>query len=134
MLKQSKLMWEMPKTANDFVFSLNSESWRFLLPREVNGKESACQCRRSGFSPWVGKIPCSRKWQPIPVFFPGKTHGYRSLASYSPWGQRVRHKLASNQPPQWRVLHSVTLFIQMSIQIWVYPYFCEVQKQLQFYQ
>ena len=28
----------------------------------------------------------SRKWQPIPVFLPGKSHGQRSLADYSPWG------------------------------------------------
>ena len=26
-----------------------------------------------------------RKWQPIPVFLPGKFHGQRSLAGYSPW-------------------------------------------------
>ena len=36
------------------------------------------------FDPWVGKIPWSRKWQPTPVFLPGKFHGRRSLASYSP--------------------------------------------------
>ena len=36
--------------------------------------------------PWVGKIPCRRKCQPTPVFLPGKIHGQRSLASYSPWG------------------------------------------------
>ena len=29
----------------------------------LSGKESACQCRRCGFDPWVGKIPWSRKWQ-----------------------------------------------------------------------
>ena len=29
---------------------------------------------------WVGKIPWRRKWQPIPVFLPGKSHGQRSLA------------------------------------------------------
>ena len=34
--------------------------------------ESACQCRRCGFDPWVGKIPCRRKWQPTPVFLAGK--------------------------------------------------------------
>ena len=33
----------------------------------------------------VRKIPWRRKWQPIPVFFPGKSHGQRSLAVYSPW-------------------------------------------------
>ena len=27
-----------------------------------------------------------RKWQPIPVFLPGKSHGQASLVGYSPWG------------------------------------------------
>ena len=36
--------------------------------------------------PRVGKIPWRRKWQPIPVFLPGKCHGHRSLAGYSSWG------------------------------------------------
>jgi len=57
------------------------------LPRWCNGKESACQyrrCWRPGFGPWVGKTPWSRKWQPTPVFLPGKFHGQRSLTDYSP--------------------------------------------------
>ena len=29
-----------------------------------------------------------RKWQPTPVFFPGKSHGQRSLVGYSPWGRK----------------------------------------------
>ena len=33
-------------------------------------KKSTCQCKRPRFDPWVGKIPWSRKWQPIPVFLP----------------------------------------------------------------
>ena len=41
--------------------------------------------RRHGFDPWVGKIPWRRKRQHIPVFLPGKFHGQRSLAGYSPW-------------------------------------------------
>ena len=28
------------------------------------------------------------KWQPITVFLPGKFHGQRSLAGYSPWGRK----------------------------------------------
>ena len=38
-----------------------------------------------GSDPWVRKIPWRRKWQSIPVFLPGKSHGQRSLAGYSPW-------------------------------------------------
>ena len=28
-----------------------------------------------------------RKWQPIPVFLPGESHGRRSLVGCSPWGR-----------------------------------------------
>ena len=41
--------------------------------------------KRSEFDPWVGKIPWSRKWQPTPIFLPGKSPGQRSLVGYSPW-------------------------------------------------
>ena len=51
---------------------------------------------RHEFDPWVRKIPWRRKWQPTPVFLPGKSHGQRSLGGYSPWGwQRVRHDLVT---------------------------------------
>ena len=32
--------------------------------------------------------PWRRKWQPTPVLLPGKSHGWRSLAGYSPWGHK----------------------------------------------
>ena len=53
-------------------------------------KKPTCPCRRHrrhGFSLWVGKIPWSRKWQPIPVFSPGRSHGQR-LVGYSLWGRK----------------------------------------------
>ena len=53
------------------------------FPDGVSGKEPACQCRRHKrcrFDPWVGKIPWRRKWQPIPVFLLGISHGQRILA------------------------------------------------------
>ena len=56
------------------------------LPRWLSGKESTYQCRKHRFHPWVRKIPWWRKWQPTPVFLPGKSHGQRSLEGYSPWG------------------------------------------------
>ena len=47
-----------------------------------------CRSRRwRGFDPWVRKIPWRRAWQPNPVFLPAESHGQRSLAGYSPWGQ-----------------------------------------------
>ena len=35
------------------------------FPPGSDGKESACQCRRLGFDPWVRKIPWRREWQPL---------------------------------------------------------------------
>ena len=79
------------------VTATGSQSWTGLkrlvtgLPRWRSGKESACQCRRHkrrGFNPWVRMLPWRRKWQPTPVFLPGKFHGQRSLGGYSPWGRK----------------------------------------------
>ena len=50
----------------------------------LSGKESACQCRKHGFNPWIVKIPWRREWQPIPVFLSGKSHGQSRLAGYHP--------------------------------------------------
>ena len=56
------------------------------LPRWLSGKESASQCSRCGFYPWVEKIPWRGKWQPTLVLLPGKSHGQSNLVGYSPWG------------------------------------------------
>ena len=39
------------------------------------------------------KIPWSRKWQLVPVFLPGISHGQRSLVGYSPWGHKSQTQL-----------------------------------------
>ena len=52
------------------------------------GKESDCQCRRHRFDPWVRNMPWRRKWQSTAVFLPGKSHGQKALACYSPWGYK----------------------------------------------
>ena len=59
-------------------------------------KESTCQSGRCRFDTWVRKIAWRRKWQPTPVFLPGKSHGQQSLMGYIPWGNKncrepVRH-------------------------------------------
>ena len=40
------------------------------------------------FDSWVGKIPWRREWLPTPVFWPGESHGQRSLVGCSPWGHK----------------------------------------------
>ena len=74
----------------EFTISLRSKSlWGF--PAGTSGKEPACQCRRHkrrGFDPWVGTIPWRRAQPPTSEFLFGKSHGQRSLAGYSPCGQK----------------------------------------------
>ena len=43
---------------------------------------------RPRLNPWDRKILWRRKWQPTPVFLPGKSYGWRSLMSYSPRGHK----------------------------------------------
>ena len=33
-------------------------------------------------------ISWRRKWQPTPVFLPGKSHGWKRLVGYSLWGRK----------------------------------------------
>ena len=41
--------------------------------------------------------PLKKEIKPTPLFLPGKSHGQRSLAGYSPWGcKRVQYDLAKN--------------------------------------
>ena len=63
--------------ALDFTWELHlrSEFWLIWLQSRWNGEESTSQCmrhKRCKFNPWVGKIPWRRKWQPTPVFSPGR--------------------------------------------------------------
>ena len=57
-------------------------SIRFLLVcRQGNHLTWNLAFRRHSVNVW------RRKWQPSPVLLPGKSHGRRSLVSYSPWGR-----------------------------------------------
>ena len=69
-----------------------------MFHRWFSVKESACQFRRHGSSPWIGETTWRRKRQPTPVFLPRKPQRQRSLVGYSPCGhERVRHDLATKQ-------------------------------------
>ena len=61
---------------------------RLPVVRETWVQSLGRECGRRGFNPWVGKIPCRRKWQPTPALLPGISHGWRSLVGYSSWGRK----------------------------------------------
>ena len=49
-----------------------------------NPPANAGDIRDMGSIPGSGRSPWKRTWQSTPLFLPGKFHGQRSLAGYSP--------------------------------------------------
>ena len=92
------------------------------LPLWLRQLRVCLQHGKPGFDPWVGKIPWRRKWQPTPVLLPGKSHGWRNLAGYSPWGHRVGHDWATSLSfflcgPHRSLLHILWCF-NNSLKMW----------------
>ena len=62
-------------------------SFFFPLPGFPGGSEVKVSASNAGDP---GSIPGSgRKWQPTPAFFPGESHGRRSLVGYSPRSRKA---------------------------------------------
>ena len=47
------------------------------MAQVVKNQPANAEDTRDGSDPWVGMTPWRRKWQPTPVFLPGKSHGQR---------------------------------------------------------
>ena len=61
--------------------------WLLGFHHSSVGKESAGNAGDPGLIPQSGRTPGEGKWQTTPVFLPGKSHGQRILAGYSPQGR-----------------------------------------------
>ena len=92
-------------------FLISPQPLVYGFPWWINSKESACNAGDAGYrtclDSWVGKISWRRKWQSTPVFLPGKSHGQRSLAGYSPWGRKESDTME-------RTWHACTLWFLTS--------------------
>ena len=78
-------------------YHIANQFWASQVAQWLKKKKSTCQCRRCKLDPCTRKIPWRRKWQPTPVFLPGKSRGQRSLVGPQSMGlQRVRHYLAND--------------------------------------
>ena len=88
--------------------SYSSPSAMIRLPSWLSGKESACHCRRCKFNPFVRKIPWRWKYQPTPVFLPGKSHGQRSPGGCSPCVAKSWTRLCS-----WAHMQVILTYIKL---------------------
>ena len=71
------------------------------LPWWLSGKESTCNAGDPGSIPGSRKITWRKKQQTIPVVFPGKSQGQRSMADYSSWGLKSRTRLSDRAQAQY---------------------------------
>ena len=106
----------LPHSENVYTAYTQIRSKWSNLPHWLSCEESACQCRRHRFNPWVRRFPWRRKWQPIRVFLPGESHEQRSLVGYGPWGHRVRHDLVTKHQQTtyifiWKIIYGIIIFI-----------------------
>ena len=69
---------------------------------------SVCQLQEAWVQSWVEKISWRRRWQPTPVFLPGKSQGQRSVAGYSPWGHKESDTTEATQYPRLRMQEDET--------------------------
>ena len=60
------------------------ETWG--VPKDSDGKESACKVSDPGSVPGSGRSPGEGNGNRTPVFLPGESYEQRSLMGYSPWG------------------------------------------------
>ena len=63
----------------------------------------------------------SRKWQPTPVFLPGKLHKQRSLAGYSPWGHK---ELDMTERTRTNTFYSCLTTLVYCFAFFFFPVFC----------
>ena len=80
--------------------------WIFVSKVRLCGKESACSMQEMQ-GPRIQSLhqedPLEKEIASILVFLPGKSHGQRNLAGYSPWGRkRVRNDLLTKWQQQWQ--------------------------------
>ena len=88
---------EIHKRGDTYVYIAGFPWW-------LSRKESTCKTGGCGFYPWVGKIPWRKKWQPIPVFLPGKSHGQRNLGGLPSIGLQV-------SDTTWQLNHQAQLIL-----------------------
>ena len=75
------------------IWIWNEDGLYYELPCWLSGKESACQCGRQGFDPWVRKIPRRRNGNIFQYSYLGNPMHRGAWRATSMGSQRVRHDL-----------------------------------------
>ena len=72
-------IWDLPWPGMEAVHPVEGAWSLNYFPRGSVVKNPPASVRDVKFDPWIGNIPWRRKWQPIPLFLPRKSHRQRIL-------------------------------------------------------
>ena len=99
------------------------------LPRWLSGKESDCNAGDVGSVPGWGRSPGEGR-PPTPVSLPWKSHGYRSMVGYSPWGCKQLDMIEHSTILKlgWQVFLSPLFFFQFYFYHWLFLSFIILLK------
>ena len=103
--KSRDKVWASVKNLSFVFWGVLTLLWASLVAQLVKNR---LQCGRTGFDPWVGKIPWRKAWQPTPVFLPGESHGQKSLVGYI---HRVTKSLKWLSMHAWHLNYMIFWFI-----------------------
>ena len=81
----------------------------------LSGKNPSASVGDEGSTPGSGSFSGRRKWQPTPVFLPGKSHGQRGLEGYSPWVPKE-----SGMTEQLNNKMILTLMVNVEMNAWMH--------------
>ena len=68
-----------------------------------------------------------RKWQPTPIFLPGKSQGQRSLAGYSPWDLKELDMIEQLTHRAIKTALKIIILSEIKTNIRI-PLLCEIKK------
>ena len=117
-LSQSILLKEKNLSSNHLMFLFMAQQiFAFPPPCQLPSSSLVAQTVKhlpAMWETWVQSLdqedPLRRKWQPTPVLLPGKSHGWRSLVGYSPWGHKEWHRATSLHFFQAQTTNPINLF------------------------
>ena len=78
------MLWKQSE-CGDGIWMVVKREWASLVAQWVKNLPAV---QETGVRSLGWEDPWRRKWQPIPVSLPGKSHGQRSLVGCNPWGHK----------------------------------------------
>ena len=75
-----KMIKNLENKMEDMQESINKD------PEELKNKHAETNNTVTEIKNTLEGINQRRQWHPTPVLLPGKSHGWRSMVGYSPWG------------------------------------------------